>query len=64
MRPRLLLADEPTAHLDRASARRVTDEIRALAAEASAGVIVVTHDDELAAHADRVLRLDDGTLDA
>lgn len=62
MRPRLVLADEPTAHLDRASGLRVMAELRSLATGGGAGVVVVTHDQQLAAGADRVLRLEDGVL--
>lgn len=62
MRPRLVLADEPTAHLDRASGLGVMAELRTLATEGGAGVLVVTHDPQLAAGADRALRLEDGVL--
>jgi len=62
MRPRLVLADEPTAHLDRATGTRVMAELRDVAAGDGAGVVVVTHDLQLAASADRALRLEDGVL--
>jgi ABC-type lipoprotein export system ATPase subunit len=62
MRPRLVLADEPTAHLDRASGLGVMAELRRLATEGGAGVLVVTHDLQLVGGADRALRLEDGVL--
>jgi ABC-type lipoprotein export system ATPase subunit len=64
MRPRLVLADEPTAHLDSANGARVAAELRALATERGAGLLIVTHDMRLGAIADRVLRLEDGRLAA
>jgi putative ABC transport system ATP-binding protein len=59
--PRLLVADEPTAHQD----ERHADQVMAVLAEAaSAGgaVLVATHDDRLLAGVDRVLQLLDGRL--
>ena len=46
--PKLILADEPTGALDRANATRVVELLRSLAAEESAGLIMVTHDQPLA----------------
>ncbi len=59
---RLLLADEPTGALDDLTARSVYDLLADLAAEGLA-VVVVTHDNELAAYADRVVRLKDGCIE-
>jgi ABC-type lipoprotein export system ATPase subunit len=59
-RPRVLLADEPTAELDRASARRVLEDIRALGEREGTTVVMVTHDHEVEQHVDRVLRIRDG----
>ncbi|MES9605238.1 thiol reductant ABC exporter subunit CydD [Actinomadura sp. NPDC000929] len=50
----LLLLDEPTAHLDRATARQVTDAVLALSGRT---VVVATHDPRLAASADHVIDL-------
>ena len=61
-RPRLLLADEPTAELDAASAETVAALIDELAAIDGATVIVVSHDDALAEHAQRALRIRDGRV--
>lgn len=60
--PAVLLADEPTGSLDRANARAVADLLVDLARLQGAGVLLVTHDDGLAARADRVLHLLDGRL--
>lgn len=62
--PALLLADEPTGNLDPATAAVVLGEIVALARRDGASVILVTHDPEVAARADRRLELHDGTLHA
>jgi putative ABC transport system ATP-binding protein len=59
--PRLLLADEPTGHLDTRWAGVLFDVLRA-AARAGACCLVATHHDELRAHADRVLTIADGEL--
>ncbi len=59
---RLILADEPTAALDEMTARTVYDLLASLAAD-GATVIVATHDNQLAAYADRVVRLADGSVD-
>jgi putative ABC transport system ATP-binding protein len=58
-RPAVVLADEPTGELDSATAARVLELLAARAA-AGAGIVVVTHDDDVAARADRRLRLRDG----
>jgi putative ABC transport system ATP-binding protein len=59
VRPRLLIADEPTAQLDSSNAGVVMDLLAGLAADGIA-VVVATHDPDLAARADRVLELHDG----
>ncbi|WP_016697472.1 ABC transporter ATP-binding protein [Actinoalloteichus spitiensis] len=61
VRPAVLLADEPTAHLDHASLSTVLVALRAAAAEGAA-VLVATHDDEVHAMADRCLVLSEGRL--
>lgn len=55
-RPHLLLADEPTAALDRVSAAPICDSLRAVA-ESGATVVIATHDERLAATCDRILEL-------
>jgi ABC-type lipoprotein export system ATPase subunit len=59
-RPRVLLADEPTAELDRASARQVLEDIRGLREREGTTVVMVTHDHEVERHVDRILRIRDG----
>ncbi len=62
-RPQILLADEPTGNLDSATAREVVRLIREHVEERQATLILVTHDEDLAAACtDRVLRLIDGQL--
>lgn len=62
-RPRVLLTDEPTAHLDAASTPAVLALLRRCASEGAA-VIVATHDAEVHRIADRRVRLLDGVLTA
>jgi len=62
MDPPILLADEPTGSLDRASADRVGDLLLA-AASATRGVIVATHDEKLAGRCRRRLEIVDGVLE-
>ncbi len=61
MRPRILLADEPTGNLDQASGRAVLELLDALH-EQGLTVIVVTHDPSVARRAERVLVLRDGQI--
>ncbi len=64
-RPRLLLADEPTGNLDRATASEVIGLIGEIHRELGTTVVMVSHDEEMATRlADRVLRLRDGRLEA
>jgi putative ABC transport system ATP-binding protein len=62
--PKLLFADEPTGNLDLDNARHVGDLIFSLAAETGAALVVVTHDQALAARADRVARMAGGRIEA
>ena len=61
--PRIILADEPTAPLDSVRARIVMDLLRRIAAEQSAAVIVVTHDEMILDRFDHIYRLRDGRLE-
>lgn len=61
MRPKLLLADEPTGNLDRASAREVMELISERNRQGLT-VVLVTHDPAIAAYAGKVLRMADGQL--
>ncbi|HSG90692.1 MAG TPA: ATP-binding cassette domain-containing protein [Pseudomonadales bacterium] len=60
--PKVVLADEPTGNLDRDTADLVQAEMLDLNAQMGTALIVVTHDPELAARMDRVLRLEHGAL--
>jgi lipoprotein-releasing system ATP-binding protein len=61
-RPRLLLADEPTGNLDQATGERVAHLLISLAHESGVAALVVTHNRELAASMDRIVRLEGGRL--
>ncbi len=62
-RPRLLLADEPTANLDRATAVELMDLLQQIQQESGTTIVMVTHDDELAGrYCQRLVRLRDGRL--
>jgi len=60
--PTVVLADEPTGSLDRASADTVVEVLLRAAAADGAAVVLVTHDERVAARADRRAWLDDGRL--
>ncbi len=59
-RPRVLFADEPTGALDSANGEVVLQALMRLARENGTSVVLVTHDERLAAQADRVVALRDG----
>ena len=59
--PGLILADEPTGNLDRASSREVIETLEALN-DRGLTLIIVTHDAELGARAHRRIRMDDGAI--
>ena len=63
-RPALLFADEPTGNLDAANAAHVADLIFELATDSEAALVLVTHDERLAARADRVVRMAGGRIEA
>jgi len=60
--PAVVLADEITGELDSATAERLLMLVVRLGRQSGAGVLLVTHNPEVARHADRVLKIDDGVL--
>ncbi|MEB3362350.1 MAG: DevA family ABC transporter ATP-binding protein [Synechococcaceae cyanobacterium] len=62
-RPRLLLADEPTAALDSRSGRDVVELLQRLAREQGCAVLMVTHDPRILDVADRLVKMEDGCLE-
>lgn len=62
--PRLILADEPTAALDKQSGREVVSLMQKLAREQSCTILLVTHDNRILDIADRIVHMEDGRLTA
>jgi putative ABC transport system ATP-binding protein len=60
--PAMVLADEPTASLDRQSGREVVDRMKVLAKEHGTTILLVTHDNRILDIADRIVHLEDGRL--
>jgi putative ABC transport system ATP-binding protein len=60
--PQLLLADEPTAALDKESGRDVVDLFRTLARDHKTAIVMVTHDNKILDIADRIVKLEQGSL--
>jgi putative ABC transport system ATP-binding protein len=61
-RPRLLFADEPTGNLDAATGATVIDLMAELNRELGTTLVLVTHDNDLASRAHRIIRLADGRM--
>ena len=60
--PAMLLADEPTASLDKESGREVVERMKVLAREHGTTILLVTHDNRILDIADRIVHLEDGCL--
>lgn len=60
--PQILLADEPTGNLDTKNGRQVTDLLFGLQKRRQATLVLVTHDERLAAECGRVIRMADGMI--
>jgi len=60
--PRLVLADEPTAALDKKSGREIVDLMRSLARQQGIPILIVTHDNRILDVADRIISLEEGKL--
>jgi putative ABC transport system ATP-binding protein len=61
-RPRLVLADEPTGNLDSATGTQIVDLLVDLHRRHGTTLVLVTHDNALAAHADRIVEIRDGRV--
>ena len=61
-RPKIVLADEPTASLDSKSGRQVVTLIQQLAREQNCTILMVTHDNRVLDIADRIIHMEDGRL--
>ncbi|MAY73379.1 MAG: hypothetical protein CMJ31_01395 [Phycisphaerae bacterium] len=61
-RPRILLADEPTGNLDRVTGESIIETLAETRERLGLTVVMVTHDERIAARAERVVRLRDGVL--
>jgi putative ABC transport system ATP-binding protein len=60
-KPKILFADEPTANLDRESSERVLEIFKELHKDGQT-IVMVTHEEEYGAEADKIIRLDDGRI--
>ncbi|HEY7302901.1 MAG TPA: ATP-binding cassette domain-containing protein [Bryobacteraceae bacterium] len=60
--PKIILADEPTAALDKKTGREVVELIQRLAKEQGCAILLVTHDNRILDVADRILTLEDGRI--
>ena len=60
--PSVLLADEPTGNLDAASSREIMSVIQDLNRRSGITVVIVTHEQDIAAHASRVVTMLDGRV--
>lgn len=61
-RPSLLLADEPTGNLDSKSSKEIIELLKMSNKKYNQTIIMITHDQNLALHADRIITLDDGKI--
>jgi putative ABC transport system ATP-binding protein len=62
-RPILLVADEPTGNLDSANGARTLELLAELHRETQVSILLATHADEVAARADRIVRMKDGVIE-
>jgi ABC-type lipoprotein export system ATPase subunit len=60
--PELLLADEPTGNLDSKTGGEIIDLLKALCAEKQMTLVIATHDEKVAARAERIVQLVDGLI--
>ena len=60
--PRIILADEPTGNLDSENGRRIVELLCQLNKARELTLVLVTHDDKIAAESDRIIRMKDGRI--
>lgn len=60
--PKILLADEPTGNLDKTNSKEIIDLFQTIRKELGTTVVIVTHNPEIAAEADREIQLSDGAI--
>lgn len=60
--PRIILADEPTGNLDSANSQSIISLFREIRDKFGTTIVVVTHDNQIARQADRVIELKDGAI--
>ena len=61
-KPAILLADEPTGNLDTASSHDVIGLLKLVAKQFQQTIILITHDNDIAQMADRIVRIEDGRI--
>lgn len=61
-KPAIVLADEPTGNLDSATSQDVISLLKTTSHEFSQTMVMITHNEEIAQTADRILRIEDGTI--
>ena len=61
-RPAIMLADEPTGNLDRATSREIVDLLKFANRQFSQTTLVITHDEKVALEADRIVTIEDGRV--
>ena len=61
-KPKIIFADEPTGNLDSHTSKEVLNLLIKMVKENNQTLIIVTHDREIAKHADRVVTLEDGNI--
>ena len=61
-KPCILLADEPTGNLDSKNSKEIIELLKKSNKELNQTIILVTHDEEIAKEADRIIKVNDGRI--